>query len=71
MICMGEEAELYVSVEHHRYVYSMKTQSDTYEENHREEKTCSHKHCKEEKPSYLEGSMGERVSSDMCEPGIE
>ena len=36
---------------------SMKAWSDTYEENHGEEKASGHKHCKEEKPSYVEGGM--------------
>jgi hypothetical protein len=48
----------HVSVQNHHQAHPMKAQSDTYEENHREEEASGHKHCKEEKPSYFEGNMG-------------
>jgi len=39
-------------------VRPMKARGDTYEEDHGEEKTSSHKHCKEEKPSCFAGEVG-------------
>jgi hypothetical protein len=51
--------ELHVSVQHDHYVRSMKARGGTYEEDHCEEETSGHKHCKEEKPSCFEGNSGE------------
>lgn len=61
--------EEHVSVQNHHQAHPIKVQSDTYEENHREEEASGHKHCKKEKPSYFEGNKGR--SPDTYEFGAE
>ena len=69
-----EGVESHVSFQRGHYVHPMKARGDTYEENHREEKASSHKHCKEEKPSCCEGYVGKechptRISLASSEAG--